>query len=502
MKPFYSILVSFLFLFIGSIDAQGNSKLDSLKLALRNAKHDTARCTILYAMTIAEGDETIWPIYNEELRVLAEKKLVGLSKGESLYAFYTKQLFLATDNIAYLAKIQSDYPKAILYYNKAIEIAKRINYKKGIGNDLNDLAQICEIQGDIKQALTYHERALKIREEIKDNWGTANSFNNIALILMNQGQPQQAIEYSQKSINIRDKNDFSGRANSINMIGSIFYQQGNTKKGLEYFLSALKMLEENNLSHFSGPCLMNIGSVYNKENNKSKTLEYYKKALDIFEINDEKLGIAQALNNYSTAFLKYGDLGNAEIIANRCLTMSKELGIAKTIKFSSLTLSQIYKKQNKHDEALAMYTQYIQMSDSINNESNKKASIKTQLKYEYEKKAAADSVRNAEGQKVKDAQLNAQNASLKQEKTQRYALYGGLVLVIGFLGFVYNRFRITNQQKKFIEEQKLLVDDAFQKLEEKNNEVMDSIYYARRIQRALITSEKYIERKLREIRSK
>jgi len=43
------------------------------------------------------------------------------------------------------------------------------------------------------------------------------------------------------------------------------------------------------------------------------------------------------------------------------------------------------------------------------------------------------------------------------------------------------------------------VDEAFEKLHEKNKEVMDSIYYARRIQRALITNEKYIERKLNDL---
>ena len=41
------------------------------------------------------------------------------------------------------------------------------------------------------------------------------------------------------------------------------------------------------------------------------------------------------------------------------------------------------------------------------------------------------------------------------------------------------------------EEQKLKVDEAFEKLEIKQKEIMDSIYYARRIQRALLTQENY-----------
>ncbi|MBC7861496.1 MAG: hypothetical protein IAF38_00900 [Bacteroidia bacterium] len=139
------------------------------------------------------------------------------------------------------------------------------------------------------------------------------------------------------------------------------------------------------------------------------------------------------------------------------------------------------------------------MNDSLNNMEAKKSSTKKQFQYEYEKKSAADSVKNAEQQKVKDAQLAAQTASLKQEKFQRYSLVVGLLIVLGGLGFVINRFRVTNKQKKIIEEQKVKVDEAFEKLHEKNKEVMDSIYYARRIQRALITSEHYIEKNIRRL---
>ena len=85
---------------------------------------------------------------------------------------------------------------------------------------------------------------------------------------------------------------------------------------------------------------------------------------------------------------------------------------------------------------------------------------------------------------------------LKQEKTQRYALYGGLALIVVFAGFVVNRLNVARKQKKIIEEQKEKVDAAFEKLHEKNKEVMDSINYARRIQSSLLPTEKYISKKL------
>jgi flagellar biosynthesis regulator FlaF len=64
---------------------------------------------------------------------------------------------------------------------------------------------------------------------------------------------------------------------------------------------------------------------------------------------------------------------------------------------------------------------------------------------------------------------------------------------------MYQRFKITQKQKQVIEEQKILVDKAYDSLQEKNKEVTDSILYARRIQQALITSEKYIENALNKL---
>ena len=182
------------------------------------------------------------------------------------------------------------------------------------------------------------------------------------------------------------------------------------------------------------------------------------------------------------------------------MKVSKEIGYPENIRNAAERLNHIYKATGNHKYALQNYELFILMRDSINNIATKKASIKNALKYEYEKRATADSVKNAEQQKVKDAQLQAQNAQIKQEKFQRYSLLVGLGVVLVGLGFVINRFRITQKQKTIIEAQKIIVDEAFHKLAEKNKEVMDSIYYARRIQRALITSERYIERKLNEMR--
>jgi hypothetical protein len=61
----------------------------------------------------------------------------------------------------------------------------------------------------------------------------------------------------------------------------------------------------------------------------------------------------------------------------------------------------------------------------------------------------------------------------------------GLLLVIIFAGFVFRSLKATRIQKIIIEE--------------KQKEILDSIHYAKRIQTALMTNEKYIEKNLKRL---
>ena len=131
---------------------------------------------------------------------------------------------------------------------------------------------------------------------------------------------------------------------------------------------------------------------------------------------------------------------------------------------------------------------------------NQKKVIRQQHKYQYEKQAATDSIKAAEVQKVAQAQIQAQQAQLEAEETQRYALFGGIGLLALFGGVMYNRFRLTRRQRDIIDEQKTLVEaqkseveEAHNELSEKNREILDSIKYAKRIQTAILPPNRIVK---------
>ncbi len=479
-----------------TLKAQDN-EIDSLKFALKNAKHDTIKINILSELSgLCEVEDIL--LFAEPCLKLCEKCLASKEAIPSTSKrFYLKNLAGALNNIGFLASIEGDNHKALEYYQKGLKTHENIKDKMGISTSLSNIGGIYNRQGDIPKALEYYHKSLKMKDEIEDKMGMAYCLNNIGFIYDNLGDIPKALEYYHKSLKIQEEiKDKMGIAYSFNNIGFIYNNQGDIPKALEYYQKSLKIREEIKDEQGIANSFNNIGSIYMNQGDFPKALEYQHKSLKIREEIKDKMGIAYSLNKIAVAMLKIGRWDGALEFATRSLQTAKELAYPENIKNAASTLKSIYNKQNNFKEALVMYELEIKMRDSINNSETKKASIRKQFQYLYEKKAAADSVKNEEEQKVKNAQLTAQQSQLKQEKTQRLALYGGLALVIAFLGFVYNRFKITQKQKVIIEKQKVLVDDAYKHLAEKNKEVMDSIHYAKHIQTALMSNENYINKQL------
>ncbi|HYG50783.1 MAG TPA: hypothetical protein VD905_07760, partial [Flavobacteriales bacterium] len=72
----------------------------------------------------------------------------------------------------------------------------------------------------------------------------------------------------------------------------------------------------------------------------------------------------------------------------------------------------------------------------------------------------------------------------------------GIAVVLVFLVFVSRSLKLTRRQKNIIEEQTREVQLQTLIVEEKQKEIMDSIYYAKRIQQALLPTKRYIERSI------
>jgi serine phosphatase RsbU (regulator of sigma subunit)/Tfp pilus assembly protein PilF len=472
---------------------------DSLRSILKNAPNDTTRCGILYRMIEDENDVTIWPAYNDLLTELCNKNLAETRPGQAEHKTFLKYYGEAMNNTGYLASSRGDHVHALEYYEKSLKIREEQGDLEGVASSFNNIGFIYKNLGDIPKALEYYEESLKIREKMGEKAGIASTLVNLASIYADQGDEQKSLEYCARSLKLSEgiNNKEMMTAALINM--AVTYKGlGDTSKALEYFSRALSISEQAGYKDRIAFSLNNIGTIYLDRHDYKNAMDYFNKSLQTAEKSGSKRAIVLVLDNMANVFQQQKKYSTALAYADKSLRLSKEMGYPDCIRDVSRILVSIYKATGNYQKALESYETYVLMRDSVNNKKARESSIKSQLKYGYEKKAAADSVRVAAEKEVVDAQL-------RQEKTQRRALYGGLALVALFAVFMFNRFRVTRKQKKIIElkeqqtkEQNVIITQQKHIVEEKHKEITDSINYAERIQRSFLATKELLDENLGE----
>jgi serine phosphatase RsbU (regulator of sigma subunit)/Tfp pilus assembly protein PilF len=380
----------------------------------------------------------------------------------------------------------SKYPDSVVpICNRAIALADE-NLSRANSNEkrvyllykasaISNLGFIYEDFGDIPKAIEHYTAAMKIQEQIQDEEGVANTLINLGVINEYQEEIGKALEYYKKAYDIQLKiNDKRGAAFSLNNIGGLYEHKNDYQSAIGYHLKSLKLREELGDKKNIAQSLNNVGANHFFMHQYEEAIGYFQRALDLRIEMGDRPGMCNSYENFAKLYSEQNELLKAEVSGLKALEIAKELHFPEVIKGSSEVLYIVYKKMNRPAKALEMHELYTTMKDSIRNDDTKKASLKSQLQYVYDKKMVADSVRVQEEKKVINAQL-------QEEKTKKYALYGGLLLVVVFALFVLNRFKISQKQKAIIQEQKHVV-------EEKHKEITDSINYAERIQRSLLAS--------------
>lgn len=516
--------------------------IDSLKQEIKTAKHDS---TIVMAWKL--WDDVIF-VFDPELDLKLIMKIDSLCSEnleKDLNAkekqFFMKMKGFAINVIGITYHNQADYEKAVYYYKQSVEIKKEIGDKMGLASSLSNIGLIYYEQGNFKDAEEYLIKGLVIEQEIGDKEGIAGTYNNLGNLYSSRGDYDKAIEYHTKSMKIDDEIGYmNGMANSLNNIGLIYFDQGDFEKAIEYYEKSLKIEEEEGDQKGVAYSYDNIGSVYESMGEMEMAIEYYLQSYEIeksigdtkgmasvlcdlgnaYQVKKEyevaldyymqslsleeemgrQQGIARAMNGLGSVYFEVGEFEKALQYGKQALKMAEGMTFASETTNSAKLLWHVYKKFKDYKESLKMYELFVATRDSVLSEANEKEVIKQQFKYAYGKQAAADSVKAAEAAKLKDAEVALHKAESQQLEQQKYVLFGGLALALLFGGFVFNRFRVTNKQKgiiekqkEVVEEQKKTVDLAFNELEEKNQEILDSIKYAKRIQSAVLPPTKIVK---------
>lgn len=467
--------------FVGASAHAQHGRVDSLLNLLSSAKHDTVRLHLLDAIIEDQShDYTLVEKYSNEMQAVS-KAGAGSASGE-LREFYLRHYATALNNLAYVEENKGNNAGAIQKYEQALNIFKENNDRGGEAMCLTNLGFVSKKTGDLPKAIEYYTKSLAINKETANQSGTFASMNNLGLTFYAMGDVKKAQAYYFEGLKIAEEmGDKRRQARMLNNIAGAYFSQNEITLHVEYLEKSLAMAIEAGEKRGEATIRANLVPVFIKQKQYEKAREHAEKVLQMGkDLNDkdmfangltvmakvsradgrlqealdyEKQGlpIKQALGNKNNYIYTLNNLGgiSAEMkrypdairYYNESMTISQQIGSPVEISNVARQLSDVYKQMGNTAKAFELYELHIKMRDSVTNEDNRKAALKSQYKYEYEIKATSDSVR-AESEK---AVLSAQ---LDQATSQRYALTAAVILIITMASFVFYRFRVTQQVKE------------------------------------------------------
>lgn len=383
---------------------------------------------------------------------------------------------------------KAEYLKALEYYQKSLELKRKIKDRFGMAVTYNNMGNVYHAIGNYPEALKRYYSALKIHEEADDQLGIADGCNNIGVIQKKLGNYDEALKNYKKALKLFEKNnDRTGVAGAFNNLGVIYKIKGQYALALKSYESALEINQEMNDERGMANSFNNIASVYYAQKEYQQSLEMNAKALTLRRRIGDRQGVTLALNNTGSLNMYLKNYVEARKNVNEAKALASELGLLASLRDSYKFLAELDSVEQKWKSHSDNYKRYIQCRDSIYNEENSKKAIQTQMQFEFNQLMTADSIKVAEERKIVEVRLAA-------ERKQRQYLWLGLCLVVLFAIFIFNRFRVTQKQKKLIELKESETQRQKKLIEEKQKEILDSIHYSKRIQNALMPSEKLINK--------
>jgi tetratricopeptide (TPR) repeat protein len=201
--------------------------------------------------------------------------------------------------------------QTISYANKAMAIAKRIDYMEGIGE-------------------SYRVR------------GIGNYYLN---------QTQKAIDdYLTALDNFKQINDLRSEANVLNNIGNL-YRDNDYGGALDFFQQALTIANKLHDTHLIAKLDLNIGDVYFREKSFYQALNYDNQSNVLFAALKDSVNLVLCLQNKGVIYFYLRQYEKADSLLLSASKEAHQLDLNETIASINLTIADSYIAQGKFADA-------------------------------------------------------------------------------------------------------------------------------------------------------
>jgi len=398
----------------------------------------------------------------------------------------------AKNYIGYVYWHKSQYDSALYYHNNALALIHKFKITSSnfafnslmLGNDYYDM-------GNYIKTSEYYFESLAQFEKLNDTIGQIMALNRLSKLYSKLNDLESSMNHVLKAKKLNKTiNHIRELGNTYNCLGNISIDKGALDSALHYFTHTLHYFKlSGDIIGQSISCI-NLGDTYNslsKEKNTSfdfldSSYFYYEKSYILNSIVANKFGMIYGIWGMADIEFRQLDYENALNNYRKALQISLHIN-AKSEEYNLYwKMFTVFEAKNNIDSSYHYLKKFVEVKHSLENHEQTKELLRQESKYEIEKRI---SEQKAEMEREKLIEL-------EKNKWKNYLIIGVVVVALLLLYLVFN----TIKKLKIIAQKNKLINSINHELSMQNGEILDSINYAKRIQNAILPSDRVLKETL------
>ncbi|MBC8111318.1 MAG: tetratricopeptide repeat protein [Verrucomicrobia bacterium] len=365
--------------------------------------------------------------------------VISFAQG-SLVASMSDTLYINVLNQTAEKNLNSNPDTAFVYAKKALQLAEKHSFCKGLAQGYENLGWIFYNQGVFKQSIAYFLKSIDFYKEIGDKKGIAETYNHLGIAYYYGLEIEISMKSHLEALKMYETYpDERGKAETFGYLGTLHEKKFDYKKALFYQENALKIYEKLNDQAGTAKILENLGSIYEDFEDYPKAYEYFSKALLLNRKANNQITVINNLNNLGDTYRKQGRYAEALQYTSEACQLSKKLHQTYMLRSALKDLAKTYIFLGDFKKAHAYLDSSYTLYEEIYDDESAKQIARMQTVYETEKNAKELAIKNAE------IELLERETSIS--RLWITLLVGGTILLLA-LGMIFFRLQKLKAQKE------------------------------------------------------
>lgn len=392
---------------------------------------------------------------------------------------------ISCNYLGYIHWHESNYEASLYYHNQALALANKYNINNSpkaftflmLGNDFYD-------KGDYTKTSEYYFKSLKLFEELNDTIGQIQVHNRLGKLYFKLKDLKNSREQTKLALTLNKQFDYK-RENAVtnNNLGNIAIEQNLLDSALYFFNATYQKFSSCGDVIGQSVASINLGDTYlsvhtNKPNEYAldSALYYYKHSYILNKQVNNQFGVIYGLWGMGDVAIEKANPDLARSYYKQAL--QNALFISAKNEECNLYW-KIYKTfASEKDSAFVYLQKYVDAKKEADQEVQTKALLRQESKYEIEKKIAE-----------KNAEIERDQLVTAEKNKWKNLLILGVIVIALILTYAVV---ISIKRLRVIASKNKIINTINDELTIQRKEITDSITYARRIQEAILPSEKII----------